>query len=111
MAVYLTEEAHNKYFNIISNYYTYTVKYGDSWWKIAANELGNGALYTKLKAYNNWGNKTLNPGDAIKIPNDKFQEKPKEDTILDCTVKYNQTKNTISFFDPDGKEIHTIPIQ
>lgn len=110
MAVYLTDEAHNKYFNVVSNYYTYTVKSGDSWWKIAANELGNGALYTKLKVYNNWGNKTLNPGDVIKIPNDKFQEKPKEDTILDCTVKYNQTKNLLSFLDPDGKEIHTITI-
>ena len=111
MALYLTEEAHNAYFNVSTDYYTYTVKSGDSWWKIAANELGNGSLYTKLKDYNNWGNKTLNVGAVIKIPNDKFQEKPKEDVILDCTVKYNKTKNLISFLDPDGKELGTIAVK
>lgn len=113
MAVYLTKSAHDEYFGVKEmDYHIYTVKSGDSWWKIAANELGNGSLYTKLKDYNDWGNKGLNPGDEIKIPNDKFQEKPKpkQDTVLDCTVKYNQTKNYISFIGPDGKEIHKITL-
>lgn len=113
LALYLTEEAHNEYFGL-TDYYTYTVVSGDSWWRIASQQLGNGRLYTKLKEYNEWGNKTLNPGDIIKIPNDKFQEKKEEsvvvpDTIIDCaTVKFNKTKNTLIFYDAEGNELYTI---
>lgn len=115
LALYLTEDAHNEYFGL-TDYYTYTVVSGDSWWKIATQQLGNGRLYTKLKEYNNWGNKTLNPGDIIKIPNDKFQEKEEEpvvvpDTIIDCvSVKFNKTKNTLIFYDADGNEACSIKV-
>ena len=112
--LYLTQEAHDAYFGV-KDYYTYTVVKGDSWWKIAATQLGSGTLWTKLKEYNEWGNKTLNIGDIVKIPNDKFQEKepdpePDSDVIVDCTVKYNRTQNYISILDDTGKEIHKITL-
>lgn len=48
---------------------TYTVKRGDSWWRIAANEMGSGLMMSKLAAYNG---KTIlsmiHPGDILKIP-------------------------------------------
>lgn len=48
---------------------TYTVKKGDSWWKIAAQQLGNGYRYTELAKYNGKTiNSVLHPGDVIKIP-------------------------------------------
>ena len=48
---------------------TYTVKAGDSWWSIAASQLGDGARYAELAAYN--GKKptdTIYAGQAIKLP-------------------------------------------
>lgn len=49
--------------------YTYTVKSGDSWWRIAATQLGNGARYMELAAYNGTTIKhSLHPGDVLKIP-------------------------------------------
>ena len=52
-----------------SNYRTYTVKTGDSWWKIAANEMGSGAKYKSLMEYNNMSvNDVLKVGAVIKIP-------------------------------------------
>lgn len=48
---------------------TYTVKAGDSWWSIAASQLGDGSRYNELAAYNG---KTaagvIHPGDMIKLP-------------------------------------------
>lgn len=49
--------------------YKYVVKSGDSWWKIAANEMGSGLKYKELAKYN--GKTTtsaLHPGDVLKIP-------------------------------------------
>lgn len=49
--------------------YTYTVKSGDSWWKIAAIEMGSGLKYKELAAYNKKTTTTsLHPGDVLKIP-------------------------------------------
>lgn len=48
---------------------TYTVKAGDSWWGIAASQLGDGTRYNELAKYN--GKKptdTIHPGDVIKLP-------------------------------------------
>lgn len=48
---------------------TYTVKPGDSWWSIADKQLGDGARYAELAAYN--GKKptdTIYAGQAIKLP-------------------------------------------
>ena len=48
---------------------SYTVKAGDSWWSIAAAQLGDGARYNELAAYN--GKKptdTIYAGQVIKLP-------------------------------------------
>ena len=48
---------------------TYTVKAGDSWWGIAASQLGDGTRYNELAKYN--GKKptdTIHPGEVIKLP-------------------------------------------
>ena len=51
---------------------TYTVVAGDSLWKIAANELGNGAEFHKLIAANPGKLKddksVIHPGDVLVIP-------------------------------------------
>ncbi len=51
---------------------TYTVVAGDSLWKIAQNELGNGALYPKIIAANPGKLKdehtVIHPGDVLVIP-------------------------------------------
>lgn len=50
-------------------YTTYTVKRGDSWWKIAANEMGSGLKMSKLAAYNGKNiTSMIHPGDVLKIP-------------------------------------------
>ena len=48
---------------------TYTVKAGDSWWSIAASQIGDGSRYSELAKLNG---KTavgvIHPGDVIKLP-------------------------------------------
>ena len=54
---------------IPTNEKIYTVNPGDSWWGIAAKELGNGMKYNELIKYNNRENRqALHPGEKIKIP-------------------------------------------
>ena len=48
---------------------TYTVRPGDSWWKIAAEQLGGGARYEELAKYNGMTTKSvIHPGQVLKIP-------------------------------------------
>ena len=51
-------------------YVLYTVKAGDSWWRIAANEMGSGSKYKELMTFNrvDANNAMLHPGMEIKIP-------------------------------------------
>lgn len=45
---------------------TYTVQPGDSYWKISAKVLGSGAKWRRIANLND--NRTLRPGDVIKVP-------------------------------------------
>jgi len=45
---------------------TYTVKAGDTYWKISANFLGSGNKWKRISKMNN--DKPLHPGDIIKVP-------------------------------------------
>lgn len=48
----------------------YTVRPGDSWWKIADEQLGSGARMNELAAINGMTvNSTIHPGQVIKLPN------------------------------------------
>ena len=48
---------------------TYTVKAGDSWWKIAEEQLGDGTRYKELAEYNGkTAASVIHPGDVLKIP-------------------------------------------
>ena len=102
-ALWLTDEARNNYYgnDEEKDYYEYVVQPGDSWWKIADNELDNAYLYTKLSEYNNWDGKTsLQPGDIIKIPKNKFKEE--DSTANDEENNIDNDSNTP--IDPDDTE-------
>lgn len=47
---------------------TYTVKAGDSWWKISQNSYGVGTYFSKLTAYNKMQNQRLYKGLVVEIP-------------------------------------------
>ena len=46
-----------------------TVKAGDSLWRIAAQQLGNGARYKEIKTMNGLKNNTIHAGQVLKLPN------------------------------------------
>ena len=47
----------------------YTVKPGDSWWKIAAEQLGDGNRYNELAKYNGkTAASVIHPGDVLELP-------------------------------------------
>mgnify|MGYP000224829590 FL=1 len=48
---------------------TYTAKAGDSLWRIAAQQLGNGARYKEIKTMNGLKNNTIHAGQVLKLPN------------------------------------------
>lgn len=51
-------------------YMEYTVKAGDSFWKISEDHYGDGSMYTSILAYNEMDfNDVIHPGDVIKIAN------------------------------------------
>lgn len=47
---------------------TYTVKKGDSLWKIAASILGNGTRWKEIQKANGLTSATIHPGQVLKIP-------------------------------------------
>ena len=47
---------------------TYTVKKGDSLWKIAKTYLGKGLRYTEIKKLNGLKTNTIHPGQVLKLP-------------------------------------------
>lgn len=48
---------------------TYTVRSGDSLWKIALSQLGDGSRYTEIKTLNGLKSNTINVGQVLKLPN------------------------------------------
>ena len=66
---------------------TYTVKSGDSFWKIAAEQLGNGNRYKELAEYNGMtANSVIHPGDVLKLPDGSGSTPPKP-SVKTYTVK------------------------
>lgn len=62
----------------------YVVQAGDSWWKIAAIELGDGLRYDELAKYNGVTSSTmLHTGDIIKIPTEVKIEKEEDENMED----------------------------
>ena len=55
-------------FEIEKNYFNYTVKSGDSLWKISEKYLKSGADYNKIKELNCLSSDTIYPGQVLKIP-------------------------------------------
>lgn len=51
------------------SYRTYTVKSGDSLWKIAARQLGSGSRYPEIKSLNGLKSDTIYAGQKLKLPN------------------------------------------
>lgn len=51
------------------SYRTYTVKSGDSLWKIAARQLGSGSRYPEIKSLNGLSSDTIYAGQTLKLPN------------------------------------------
>ena len=47
----------------------YTVKRGDSLWKIAKSKLGSGSRYPEIMELNNLENEVIYPGQILKLPN------------------------------------------
>lgn len=54
-----------------TDYLTYTVKKGDSLWKIAKSLLGNGSKYTEIASLNNIKDNFIYAGQVLKIPSKK----------------------------------------
>ncbi len=52
----------------ITSYTEYNVKKGDSLWKIAKNQLGNGNRYHEIKEINGLTEDTIYPGQVLKLP-------------------------------------------
>ena len=50
------------------NYFTYTVKKGDTLWAIAQRYLGSGTKYKEIKALNALNSDTIYPNQVLKIP-------------------------------------------
>ena len=55
-------------YNTASAYKTYTVKKGDSLWKIAQKYLGDGSRYPEIVKLNKLGKKGITAGQKIKLP-------------------------------------------
>lgn len=49
-------------------YREYTVKRGDSLWKIAQNQLGSGTRYTEILELNGLSSDLIHPGQVLKLP-------------------------------------------
>lgn len=70
-----------------SGYETYTVKKGDSLWKIAQNLLGNGSRYKEIMTLNSLTSTTIHPGLVLMIPGTNKTAAAASQTVQTYTVK------------------------
>lgn len=56
------------YSGSVSSHETYTVKKGDTLWKIAQAKLGNGSRYSEIKSLNGLTSDTIKTGQMLKLP-------------------------------------------
>lgn len=74
-----------------SGYETYTVKKGDSLWKIAASYLGDGSRYKEIMTLNSLTSTTIHPGLVLQIPCAKAKTNEAAKKTKTYTVKKGDT--------------------
>ncbi len=74
----------------------YTVKKGDSLWKIANQYLGGGHKYTEIMQANNLSeNSIIHPGDVLIIPESRSEQtQPKLVSKQMTRTQYTKLENT-----------------
>ena len=80
--------------NKVTSEVVYTVKKGDSLWKIAQEQLGNGARYTEIKTLNNLNSDTIRVGQALKIPSKSTVQTTSYTVKVGSTVKVKSGAKT-----------------
>jgi nucleoid-associated protein YgaU len=86
---------------------TYTVKPGDTLWKIAADQLGDGNAYYLLKEYNGLGSEELAVGQVLKIP--ALENRPEQ---VKTVYGIDESKDATEQVAPvETNEVHTITVQ
>ncbi len=65
---YVVEEPKKEEPKVEPTYKTYTVKKGDSLWKIAKTQLGSGLKYTQIKKLNGLKSNTIYTGQVLLLP-------------------------------------------
>lgn len=53
----------------------YTVKKGDTLWRIAERELGDGTRYKEIKSLNNLTTNSIHIGQVLRLPSESRYEK------------------------------------
>lgn len=70
----------------------YTVKFGDSWWRIADQQLGSGSKMYELAEYNGKTiSAVIHPGDVIKIPTKDYSGNSGTSTAKTHIVKFGES--------------------
>lgn len=79
---------------------TYTVKKGDTLWKIAQAQLGNGSRYTEIKTLNGLKTNTIHVGQVLKMPSNSNSQTASNSIKVGCSVKLKNGAKTY-----DGKNL------
>ena len=87
----------------------YTVKSGDSLWRIAERELGDGFRYEELRQLNGLDGTMIYPGQVLKLPgrSDEGVRPHAEDAYVTVTVKVKET--TLAWWKTQAAAMGTTP--